>query len=85
MTTQPPKPTPAPKPEVAAKTTPNARLNVHKFTISGYIPLNTKDTKTIVAAVDAVNNAVEALKKVSGVITREETAFTTVAADTGEE
>lgn len=80
MATAPTAPTPA------AEASSKKRLNVLRFNIAGYIPVNSKQMSTITKASDAFNAAITALKAAGGKITRdEEPEFTTVAADTGEE
>lgn len=57
------------------------RLNVLKFRIDGYIPVNPRDPKKIVAASDALNEAQELLVKAGATIAEPSDAqFTTVAA-----
>lgn len=62
--------------QTAAAAPEKKRINVHRFTIGGYIEVNHKDTKTIVGAADAVNAAIDALKKAGAVIEKEEVQFT---------
>ena len=70
----------------AAASTTKERLNVLKFNVAGYIPVNSKDVKTITKAADVFNKTIADLKAGGAVITRdEEPQFTTVAKDTGEE
>ena len=62
------------------------RLNVLKFNLAGYIPVNSKDVKTIVRASEVFNKAIADLKSGGAKITRdEEPTYTTVSADSGEE
>lgn len=70
----------------AAASASKERINVLKFNLAGYIPVNSKDVKTIVRASELFTKLIDELKKGGAKITRdEEPVFTTVSADSGEE
>ncbi len=78
-------PTTRPTP-TAATATAKDRINVLKFNVAGYIPVNAKQASTITKAIDAFNATIADLKKAGATITKdEEPQFTPVSAASGEE
>lgn len=53
------------------------RINVHRFTIAGYIPIDNRDSKSVVKAMDATAEAEKALIAAGATVEKYETLFTT--------